>query len=183
MNEPFLITGLPRTRTAWFTALFNAIGVPCIHEWGYGFQYSKSAFHHWLGLNGPRGVCDPSMACATEQAETLELFAKCPVVLIERNSIDAQTAFEDWIGQPTPNYGALVRNVMEFRRGLKMVKADLFEVRYEQLDDYETIRTIVRHCCGRPLPHNVWRQFDALHIEQHLTKVRLTRQLAGYIQR
>jgi len=28
----FLITGLPRSRTAWFAALFNALGYPCKHE-------------------------------------------------------------------------------------------------------------------------------------------------------
>lgn len=28
----FLITGLPRSRTAWFAAFFTALGYPCKHE-------------------------------------------------------------------------------------------------------------------------------------------------------
>lgn len=28
----FMITGLPRSRTAWFAAYFSVAGIPCIHE-------------------------------------------------------------------------------------------------------------------------------------------------------
>lgn len=32
MNNKFFITGLPRSRTAWFSAFMTASGYPCLHE-------------------------------------------------------------------------------------------------------------------------------------------------------
>jgi hypothetical protein len=180
MSEPFLLTGLPRIRSAWFTALFNAIQVPCIHEWGYSFNYVKSAFHRWVNLHGYRGVCDPSIAVANEQTENIELFAGRPVVIIDRAPVDAQIAFEDWIGQPAPNYGALIRNLWAFEHAAKEAKCDIMKVSYHTLDSYDVVADVVKHCCRQPLPHRIWRQFHVLHVEQHLTKVALARQLAGY---
>jgi len=42
MNNKFFITGLPRSRTAWFSAFMTASGYPCLHE----------------GLNGCKSIAE-----------------------------------------------------------------------------------------------------------------------------
>ncbi len=59
MKQPFLITGLPRSRTAWLTAAANTVpGALCTHEesiewdtWDQAFDVWGSATHRYRGFS------------------------------------------------------------------------------------------------------------------------------------
>jgi hypothetical protein len=175
VKRPFLVTGLPRIRSAWFCALFNAMGVDCIHEWGYEFNYDRAAFSHWLRASHIVGVCDPSLACAEDRTHVLEVFENKKVVIINRDPIEAQHSFEAWIGQRAPNYAALIANLESFKKELS---ADVLEVDFDQLDKYDAVRAVVKHCCGWVVPYRLWRRYDGLCVEQHLSKAARARSKA-----
>ena len=71
MSGRFLITGLPRIRSAWFSALFMALGIDTCHEYQTRFA-SLGAFRRWLHEPSLKGWCDPSAACLHPSFSALE---------------------------------------------------------------------------------------------------------------
>jgi hypothetical protein len=163
----FLVTGLPRIRSAWFTVLFQALGVDACHEYRSRFD-SLDAFVDWLRAPTFKGWCDPSAVCLFPEIAAHE-FKGAKVVIIERNPAESRSALQRWSGLPLPHWNVVLENLNLFRR---TIEADVLTVQYRNLDRFEVVASVVRHCSGIDLPFPVWREFDLLKIEQHMPKAR-----------
>lgn len=137
MSEPFLITGLPRSRTAWFAAAAMNDQSVCYHEplrrlsrwddvfyavWnGYGIRY-VGASDHALGFWLPEIM-------RREKPRTL---------IIERpiGEVNASLAR---IGFPPTNFCELLLEYLSFDHPAIM------RVPYAALDDAETVMCCLRH--------------------------------------
>lgn len=165
-SDRFLITGLPRTRSAWFTALFLALGVDACHESAARFD-SLETFEAWLRQPGLKGWCDPSAACLVPEFAA-KLFDGRPIVIVERHPEESCKSLQQWSGLNLLGFGAITSRYERF----KSLAGDALSVRYEDLDRYTVVREIVKHCTGIELPYDLWRTFDLLKVEQYMQKAR-----------
>lgn len=80
--KPFFITGLPRTRTAWFANLFTTDRTHCFHEW-LPLNNTDTILQDFQKVRkqyvGESGTC---LCLFIEKIK--KRFPKCPIVLIER---------------------------------------------------------------------------------------------------
>lgn len=147
----FLISGHPRTRTAWLCALINAHGVRCYHD----------AITNNIPLDTDAGIADPTIACY-QPAEGVMACTGPRICLLRR---DWQHAFEKWSGCEVLPSGAdrIETNVQSFQRGAKVTLS------YELLDDRHVVGDVLKLCGVEPDPE-LLRVFDQLKIEQHQAK-------------
>jgi hypothetical protein len=155
----FLITGLPRIRSAWFTALLNAHGAPTKHE-----LLPTEALEQYAGR------CDPSAACLYPK-RALPFYEGHPVVIIERDPACAKGALARWAGIPSEdftNWHSIFANYEYFCA--ESPKA--LRVHYNALNSYANVSAIVEYTTGRRLDQGLFETFDMLQIEQHVAKAR-----------
>jgi len=99
----FFITGLPRSRTAWFAFYFNQVpGVECVHEM-LNICTSKEQFYQSMEVDGIVGNSDSGLFISDFQ----QRWPNAPVVIIERPLEDVRTSLRN-IGLPVP-HGLLER--------------------------------------------------------------------------
>jgi hypothetical protein len=166
VSDRFLITGLPRIRSAWFSALLQSLSVDTCHDYQTRFD-SLSALQRWLREPGLKGWCDPSAACLLPEFSAVE-FAGHPIVIIDRDEASSRRAFEQWYGEPLPQFDTVVANYEQFKRSV----GSALVVPYAALAHYDTVARTVDFCTGISLPFKTWQAFDLLAIEQHMSKVR-----------
>jgi hypothetical protein len=167
VSNKFLITGLPRIRSAWFSALLQSLSVDTCHDYQTRFD-SLSALQRWLHEPALKGWCDPSAACLLPEFSAVEFDGR-PIVIIERDEASSRRAFEQWYGEPLPQFDTVVANYEQFKSA---VRGSALIVSYTDLEQYPTIAQIVGYCTGISLPFKTWQAFDLLRIEQHMPKVR-----------
>lgn len=160
----FLVTGLPRIRSAWLAVLFSTLGVDTCHDFSTRFN-TLAELKTWIRSPGLKGWCDPSAACLLADFSMVE-FAGYPVVFIERDAADSRASLARWMGATaTPRFDAVAVSANNFKEGIPALI-----VPYADLERYETVACIVRHCTGLRLPLETWRALDLLKIEQHVGK-------------
>lgn len=140
-GEPFLITGLPRSRTAWMAAAAQNDKSVCLHEptryaakwtdvfdiaWALkGFQY-VGASDHGLGFHLP------------------EIMARtAPRTLIIERPIDEVNASLARLGLPASNFCELLMEVLNTCR-----HPNILRVKYAHLESPE----VVGHCLAHLMP-------------------------------
>lgn len=155
----YLLTGLPRIRSAWFAALLSTDQIPCYH--------SPPAPEE---LIGEFGISDPG-ACLLYPDWTDWASASAPVVIVTRDSQESRTSLERWSGEAIPEAGwkALIERYDEF---LDSASPMTLYVPYGCLEDYTAVAMIHKHLTGRALSRNRFDIFNGLKIEQHLAKAR-----------
>lgn len=159
----FLVTGLPRSRTAWFAALFNAVGRETVHDWAATFG-TWSQFRRWY--IGDRGWCDPCAACA-HPGLTLDLVRGHPVAVIARDPKQSAASLD--VAQPGDEqfFGVIQTNYERFAREARALVVD-----YDSLDNYMGVARVVVHCTGLMPSQELFRTFNLLKIEQHTAKAK-----------
>jgi hypothetical protein len=153
----YLLTGLPRIRSAWFAALLTTDDKPCYHSPEDPFS-----------ITGNFGIADPNAACLYPAWAIRETEDK-PVVVIARNPDHSRDALARWGGVDPVQMEGWDAMVGNYRWFLNAVPHALV-VPYEALDSYEEVAHIYRHLTGRALSKSRFDIFSALQIEQHLPK-------------
>ena len=82
--QSFFITGMPRSRTKWFSEYFTMTGAPCIHD---AIGYCSRADVYALVEAGV-GISDSGMWIT----DLLEVFPDVPVVVIDRDCAEVEVA-------------------------------------------------------------------------------------------
>lgn len=83
MSIPFLITGLPRSRTAWLSAFFD-----CEHEGMAGHDCVDSM----LGDLEGNGNCDSSLCLFTDGVLSAAAEGRCNLVVIQRPEAEVRAS-------------------------------------------------------------------------------------------
>lgn len=162
----FLITGLPRIRSAWLAALFSGPGVECYHDAIHHGGVDKMLEAITRSKAPYVGLIDPS-AASVYPRDALAVFEKWPIVMVFRNEEDCRTGLANWVGSTLTNWGALVNNHEWF---LGQVESRVYAVEYDSLDSHGVVAEIYRCCTGLVLDKHRFDLFNTLKIEQHYGK-------------
>lgn len=154
--ERFLITGLPRSRTAWWAIVCNTRSSICLHEptpHVSSFEELEALWHAPSGMAA--GVSDSAVVL---QIGRILRELKPRTLIVERDPEESIQSFEIYWGRPV---NKLVRTWLLAMQGeLERHKNDplVKTVRYNELDDLKT----VQRCFEWLLPKSVLPDFDLL---------------------
>lgn len=150
----YLITGHPRTRSAWLAALCSAHGSKCIHD----------AHTYGIDLAADVGFSDPGLGCLKPR----EAFENCKgaIVFIERPGT-WRAAFE--AAFETPLDDAYVERC---ERNLATMKGGLASRVYhvDELADDNIVAEIIETLTGLEPDYGLIEIWQHLQIEQHRAK-------------
>lgn len=173
LDHTFLITGLPRIRSAWLAAILSSDTVQCVHDAAVSVE-SIEGFVRYHKLMQPVtsetpqiivGLADPCAACMYPE-KAIELFCESPVVIIDRDPIASRQSYEKWLGKPTTSWEIMERAHALFCERIP----NAVHINYEALDDYAIVNRICQHCTGQRLNRFRFDAFNLLKIEQHTAK-------------
>lgn len=162
----FLVTGLPRVRTAWMAALFSGDKVKCFHDAVHHGGVQRLLEHVDSCRSPIVGLLDPGAACVYPR-EAIKMFAGWPIVVVERNSDDSRTGLQNWFGFPLDNWENLESN---FKWFLENIPTQYYSVPFDALDEFNTVNHLYGHCTGLSLDSHRFNLFNTLKIEQHRGK-------------
>jgi hypothetical protein len=150
----YLITGTPRSRSAWLSALLTAHGSMCYHD----------ALTNNVSMQVDAGIADPTIGSL--QPEAIE-YCRGPVVVIHRGR-EWVNAFERAMGvRLTRTYiEKIEHNILELCE-----RADLV-VPYQELENDRTVAQVVELCSTMPANMKIIRSFQQFTIQQHVEKAR-----------
>lgn len=149
----YLVSGHPRTRSAWLCALLNAHGSRCLHD---------------IETNGYppdviAGVCDPGIA----MLRPFDGIKACRGARVCITRSDWRPAFEKWSGAEFSDLAvqAIEENIAKFKAHPRTYSID-----WARLDDSDEVARVIELCTQRQADHGLIRIFQQLKIEQHLEK-------------
>ena len=169
----FIVTGMPRSRTAWIAALFCAHGVETVHEAPLFFKNVEEvqAWVHSGTEADPRGYVD-GLAIVQKPDLVLKHFHNCPMIIIDRPYADVRASWVKWHSPISDeHFNDAVNKVDAFKRTVAGWD-NVLTIPYALLDDYASINEVFVHCTGRELKPITWRLFNHLKIELHGEKAR-----------
>lgn len=155
----YLVTGRPRTRTAWLSALFYTDRIPTFHDDLVGAMKFDDAGQSF-GLFGSGPLC-------MDYQHTAKLFSGCPIVVIERDEAESRQALEKRYGVELTAWG----NIEGAYQGFLSAAGYTLRVPVERLDEYDSVNEIYRHCTGGELSRDRFAHFHGLKIEQFSEKL------------
>jgi hypothetical protein len=155
----YLITGLPRIRSAWLSALLSTEMLPCYHE-------APTENMAPIDTTAPFGLLDPGAACLYPQW-ALSHFSDRLIILIERPINDSKKALEKFAGMPATNWKAIEDRYLMFRE--KTPKRTV-RVKFRDLARYEVVAELYSMCTHGKLSRQRFELFDGLRVEQDIVK-------------
>ena len=170
MNNKFIITGLPRSRTAWMSAYMCSNNVMCLHEPCNDFPSLEE-----MKLMVDRlpyeyaGISDSSIGI--HPFFYIKNFKDCPVVFIKRDKEEVLNSFLKISGLRIDKAEKII-NMIE--HGIYEIKNafNVFEVDYNDLDKEETMRRIFDYCTPTiPFDKYKLKLFKNIYVSQHAAKV------------
>ena len=132
MSRQFFITGLPRSRTAWFSAFLNAHpDVRCWHD-GLNGCHDPAHFVSKMDMHGAMkgyriGNADSGLPLCNLHA----MFPNAPVVIIHRNFIDSVHSLMEALDMTNPT-DALLDAMNTTKR--RLTELDGLHVGYDEID-------------------------------------------------
>ena len=136
----YLVTGWPRTRTAWLSMVLGA--------------------EHDVMVS-VRGICNPMFACFHPVSH------RVPVVYLERDSQSSKEAMEEWTGiaLPDPYWAQIELCQKQFR----LLNPNALVVNYESLQDTNWVMEIADFV-GVELEHELVEQQQRIYVSQRLPR-------------
>lgn len=115
----YLVTGYPRTRTAWLASLMGA-------------------YHDVKSVPPGYGLCNPEIACLLPEA------VDCPTVVLLRSKLEARRSLERWASIRTTDefWRKLYANVDRFIE----LNPDALVLHSSQLNDSGVVVELAEHC-------------------------------------
>lgn len=180
----YLITGYPRSRTAWFAALCFAHGSPCCHEPNILFPTPPP--DDWQGLeDNKRGAIGRALAAGYQGVAVplsggwnsgrllfeIEAADFDRVLVIERPLAEAREAAikAAKAAQLDSPFGCRDAGGMREIRGNAALLSRATSASYHHLDDLDVIEYCLRSIGIEPVAETI-RAFQLLQIEQNMAK-------------
>jgi len=142
----FCITGLPRSRTAWFAAYFSASGHKCAHE---GLNGCATIEEYTEKMKGYEGNSDCCSYLASPDIKT---------VIIERNVDDVRVSLYKIFSGHELSVDNLLVEITD-----KLSKAEGLRVSFDDID--KRLEEIHRYCVGDTYNEETATMFKNLKIE------------------
>lgn len=151
MSAPYLITGLPRSRTAWWAVVASTPYSVCLHEPAKECKTFDELKERWLALPLYRGVSDSGLAL--QLGRVLEE-VQPRTLIVQRDPADVLASFRKYWGQPFNDEAAWrllidANDALDEHAGHPLVRC----VKFEALNDYDTAQECFRWLMpGNPHP-------------------------------
>lgn len=156
MKKNFFIIGLPRSRTAWFSALFNtADDVFCYHDGINGCRTAED-FKQKLDACPESIVGDSDSGLALVD---LSIFPDAKIVVIHRNMDECAESLDEFIGGGIDQNRAIMEIATEYLEG---INAGL-HIEFNDID--ERIDEIFTFCTGKELDPRIKELFSNFMIQ------------------
>lgn len=137
MSKPFFITGLPRSRTAWFAVAATTDDSMCHHEPTTRFKRWEDCFVLWrTGRHHYTGISDNSLGFHIRQ---IIAEAAPRVLIIDRDIEEVEASLDQALGFPRSNYCALLRRYLDYTHPL------IKRVAFDDLADGNTVVDCLEH--------------------------------------
>jgi hypothetical protein len=171
MTRSFLITGLPRTRTAWLSAMFTVGPVFCAHDLSFSLMRDGGVDAEELA---DRIELLPGCFHGSADAGTLlmlgdlrERLGNPPVLLVKRPLEHVLLSFCR-VTQTTPEQSRLVLEALQARALEAEKLPGVMTVRFDELDHEQVIRMAWRHLtCDLPFPLDHFQRMRSMRVEIH----------------
>lgn len=161
--KTFFVTGLPRSRTAWLSALLTNGDSFCFHE-VLGQVQDMDSLVRRMEATGANvvGISEPSLL--SEWRKMNDRFPNSQWVLIERDPQDSYESFKKLY----PDYTMTMHQSqgMDMASLSNSMNGQCLHVPYDKLDDYGTCKVIVQKCTGQVLGRERFDLLNALNVQQ-----------------
>lgn len=143
IKTPFIVTGLPRSRTAWFAAALTGDQSCCVHEPSV-CHGSYEEFRGWLATPKPYhiGASDHALGFV---ADRLIRDLQCKVLIIERPFGEALASFERFMTGVPFDLMRAISFMEQLQRALDALKGPLVKrVPFHTLNDPAVVSRALR---------------------------------------
>ena len=154
----FCISGMPRCRTAWLTALLLAHGSRVYHD----------AYARGLSLDGQYGVVDPAVALFTPE-EGVSKYVGRPSFCIHAESLTERLRALELAAGVTFSDSAM--NI--FHENFRYYANFTTVVCLSELEDNDIVGEIVTACTKQVASSDIISTFQLLKVEEHMQKAKL----------
>lgn len=161
--QPFVVLGLPRSRTAWLSHFLTYGPWHCGHE---ELRHMRSLEDAKSWLSQPfTGSCETALAPFWRTLLKLRPDVK---VVVVRRGIEGPIRSLKAIPETNWDDAQLVKQMTKLDRKLdQIVKRvpGVLEVRFEDLATEETCKLVFEHCLGLPHDSARWQQLSKMNIQ------------------
>lgn len=170
MSSAFLISGLPRSRTAWLSVFFTHYPSFCLHE-GMG-KYDgdfKKMIAEISAAPHPVGNSDSSLSLYATEVIAAAASGQVKLAVVDRDLSAVIPSLEKFYDG---KYDAqCVLGSVYGGHQLLLASSEAFVIRFEDLDDEEKVAQLYEHLIpGQPFPTAWYRQMRLLRVNQILDK-------------
>ena len=183
MPHKFLITGLPRSRTAWLAAILSTEKVLCWHEPINKFGSIGAVRSMLDNLEGYQAIGISDSSVGIEADFYMAYFYEHPIVIVNRKEDEVITSLVKFLGITKSQSIKIVDTISEGLWRMRKVRA-VMEVEYSALNDSTVVETIWNYCTNN-IPFDYFRceLFQNLLINQHAAKVITAMDIEGDIKK
>ena len=176
MTRPFLVVGLPRSRTAWLARFLTFGDRICRHEPSLRWT-SRTDFLCWVG--GTEGASDSMMTWLAQEAKALR--PDLPVVVIRRPLQQALASVRR-LGYGPAEYLPWYHEHMDHRLDRIEDETDCLSYPFADLTYPTVCASIFRHCLGERMPLEWWDRWHGENVQADIAEtMRLVRSnVAGW---
>ena len=165
MSIPFLITGLPRSRTAWMAEFMTTASSVCFHE-PLRKMYDVSGLSHKL-MDDEHKFAGASDSGAGYFLPWILTNLQCPVVIIDRHI--------DEVDESMRGIGFSIRPALELLKKEINTYGDhpnVMRVKFENLHQLTTMQKIFWHLMpGEPFDEGRFERFDKVIVEVNVDEI------------
>ncbi len=143
-SKKFLITGLPRSRTAWLCALFNMHpDIVCLHEPinEYPNIAAMAAYINDVQRKYV-GISDSSIGA---YSDFYIRYFDCPILIVKRDRDEAIESYCEFLGftkeQAEYPFSLIEKGIYEIKKAKRFLEVD-----FNDLDDTRVIKYVWEHC-------------------------------------
>lgn len=138
MPKFFIITGFPRSRTAWFSALFSQNEVICFHEPSLHFEDLEIMLRELEQLDYEYvGISDSSIGLTSQFY--IDNFKDAPIVVIDRKQHEAKASLIKFLSMQENVAEVLINAV--FNGILKLAEHRKVKyIKFEELSNNEAVK-------------------------------------------
>lgn len=153
----YLITGLPRSRTAWLAAAVGCDDHPCLHE---GLVLGVDGLGQWMDENPTGGDSDSGLPMFWRK-----LAFPYRLVIVRRDPEEAARSYAKAAGFDLTLARLAISNLSESLDEWALAKNHL-AVDYKTLSNNATVAAIIEFCTGRKADMSRLAVLQGLQIEQ-----------------
>lgn len=177
-HSPFFIVGLPRSRTAWFSAFLSGGDVTCHHE--LLRKCARPEEFAWKLAETPTPIVgDADSILPAAYYRIKESLPKHKLVFIVRNPEDALKATLAAAPEHSERITARWPKIVGSFQTMLANETGLIE-QFSDLDNESTCRRISEYCTGLPFDPIRWASFSELKITMDFAKAAKTERMSSW---